>query len=59
MKMYVSEKKGDPILIIQPKTTGEVQILNNLERVQGPLTAKVLHAPGYGTPHLEIRRSKS
>ena len=59
MKMYVSEKKVDPVLIIDTETKVEAQALNNFERVQGPLTAKVLRGPKYSASYLEIRRSKS
>lgn len=59
MKMYVSPKPDDQILIIQTETAKEAQILNDFERVQGPLVAKVLHGTGYSDPYLEISRSKS
>jgi len=59
MKLYVSEKNNDQVLIIDTETTDEAKILNKFELVHGPLIAKVLRGPGYGATYLEIRRSKS
>lgn len=59
MKMYISEKNNDQVLIIDSETEDEAKILNKFECVQGPLTARVLHAPGYGSAYLEIRKEKT
>lgn len=59
MRVYISARGDDPVLIIQAELEREAVVLNNFERTLGPLKAEIKHPSDYGAPYIEIRRDKS